>query len=461
MRLRPRAVTLLVALLAGIFTDLVAFIPSIHFAYHSIPIHAMVETTATLIAFLATFLLWGRLRQRRGIDDLLLFVGLGVLALGNLLFAAAPAAVWEMPRPFTTWSGVGASAIGAALLAVAPWLPFRNLRDYERAAGNAVVAAAIMLMVTAGVVGAFVDRLPVGIDPSLPDSTANAAASHPAVLSAQIVIALLFGIAAVGFTRRAERSHDEFVLWLGAACAISTFARVNYVIYPSLYASWVYTGDILRLGFYVLLCVGAAREIGVYQRAHARSQVLEERRRIARDLHDGLAQELAFVATKAREIAEVHGTTELSQIRSAAERGLDESRRAIAALTRSVDEPFDVALMQTVEEVGHRLGTHVVIDGEPATKMEPDRQEQLLRIVREAVTNAARHGKANVITVEFTNGDGIWLCIRDDGIGFDPAASATTGFGLVSMRERAKAIGGELTIESRLSGGTQVEVVVP
>jgi signal transduction histidine kinase len=461
MRLRPRAVTLLVALVAGIFTDLVSFIPSIHFAYHSLPLHAMVETTATLVAFLATFLLFGRLRQRRRIDDLLLFVGLGVLALGNLLFATAPAAVWELPRPVTTWSGVGASAIGGTLLAIAPWVPRRSLRDYERAAGNAVVAATIALLVTVGVFGAFVDRLPVGIDPAQPTLALNAAASHPAVLTAQVVIAFLFGIAAVGFTRRAERDDDELLRWLGPGCAVATFSRVNYFLFPSLYTSWVYTGDLLRLGFYVLLCIGAAREIRMYQRAHARSRVLEERRRIARDLHDGLAQELAFIATKARDAVHAHEAPELKQIVSAAERGLDESRRAIAALTRSSDEPFDVALVQTVEEVGHRLGTRVVVDGEPAGKMDPDRQEQLLRIVREAVTNAARHGQATMINVEFTNGDGIRLSIRDNGVGFDPTASPLTGFGLVSMRERARAIGAELTIESRLRGGTQVEVVLP
>ena len=80
MRLRPRAVTLLAALLAGGLTDLIIFVPSLHFAYRSAAVHAMLETAATLIALLTTFLLWGRLRQRRGLDDLLLFVALGVVS---------------------------------------------------------------------------------------------------------------------------------------------------------------------------------------------------------------------------------------------------------------------------------------------------------------------------------------------------------------------------------------------
>jgi signal transduction histidine kinase len=461
MRLSPRGVTLLAAVVAGVLTDLVAFVPSLHFAYRSVPLHAMLEMTATLASLLTTFLLWGRLRERRGTDDLLLFVGLGVLAVSTLLFATVPAAFWTMPHPFTTWMGVTGSAIGALLLAAAAFVRRGRLRDHERAAGHAVVAVAIFLMIAASIVGALVDQLPAGINPATNSNGSLLVTNHPAILATQMVIALLFAVAAVGFTRRAERDRDELLLWIGAAAAVATFSRVNYFLYPSLYAGWVYTGDVFRLGFYALLLVGAAREIWMYQQAHAHSRVLEERRRIARDLHDGLAQELAFIATRSRELVREREDADIVQIASAAERGLDESRRAIAALTLRVDEPFDVALVQTVEEIGDRLGTHVEIDAEPAPKMTADRQQQLLRIVREAVTNAARHGQADLVRVEFTNGNGLRLRIRDDGVGFDPDTGRTGGFGLRVMRERARSIGGELTIASRPHMGTEVEVVVP
>src|SRR5206468_849530 len=182
------------------------------------------------------------------------------------------------------------------------------------------------------------------------------------VAVSQLLIAALFVVASLGFTQIAERSRDELLLWLGAGCAFSAFARVNYFLFPSLYSEWVYTGDALRLSFYTLLFVGAAREIGVYQRAHAEARVLEERRRIARDLHDGLAQELAFIATRAREL-ELEGgrTIQLTQLASAAERGLDKSRRAIAQLNLQTEDPFDVALIQTVEDVAQRLGGRVSV----------------------------------------------------------------------------------------------------
>jgi signal transduction histidine kinase len=236
---------------------------------------------------------------------------------------------------------------------------------------------------------------------------------------------------------------------------------VNYFIFPSLYSEYVYTGDALRLTFYALLFVGAAREIGIYQRAFAESRVLEERRRIARDLHDGLAQELAFMVTTTRKLVDArYGDRELTQLASAAERGLDESRRAIASLTQRNHQPFDVALVQTVEEVAERLGAQVLVTADAAPRLTQERQEQLLRIVREAVTNAVRHGSANVVRVEFSNGQGQHLRIEDDGVGFDPARVHANGFGLIGMRERAAALGGQLFIAST-SEGTHIEVVLP
>jgi signal transduction histidine kinase len=461
MRLSPRGVTLLAAVVAGVVTDVVAFVPSIHFAYPSVPLHAMLETTATLVTFLTAFLLWGRFRERRRRDDLLLFVGIGVLALSNLLFLTLPAAAWTNTHPFTVWSAVAGTGVGAILLAAAALLPRVSLRDREHAVGHAVTAAVIALLIGVSIVGALVDKLPAGINPDAkPTVTPRLAMDHPLILATQLAIAALYAIAAVGFTRRAEREDDELLLWLGAGAAVGLFAHVNYFMFPSLYASWVYTGDALRLGFYVLLLVGAARQIRVYQQSFARTHVLEERRRIARDLHDGLAQELAFIATRTKELAQ-QGDGRFMFLASAAERGLDESRRAIATLSRPLGEPFDVALTQTVEEVAHRLGTRAVLDIEPALKVAADRQEQLLRIVREAVTNAARHGHASVVHVELTNGNGLALRISDDGIGFDPSVPSRQGFGLTSMHERVRSMGGELKIVSRSPHGTEVAVVVP
>jgi signal transduction histidine kinase len=89
-------------------------------------------------------------------------------------------------------------------------------------------------------------------------------------------------------------------------------------------------------------------------------------------------------------------------------------------------------------------------------------REALLRIVREAVTNASRHGHAGLIEVGLENGDGLRLSVADDGIGFDPANVVDgEGFGLSTMRARTRDLGGELRITRRPEGGTQVEVLIP
>ena len=86
----------------------------------------------------------------------------------------------------------------------------------------------------------------------------------------------------------------------------------------------------------------------------------------------------------------------------------------------------------------------------------------LLRIVREAVTNTARHAKASEVTVSLMQDGRLELRISDNGVGFDPAAPGRDwGFGLGSMRERAQAIGGQLEIRSEEGKGTQVQVVIP
>src|SRR5206468_1031259 len=113
-----------------------------------------------------------------------------------------------------------------------------------------------------------------------------------------------------------------------------------------------------------------------------------------------------------------------------------------------------------VEELAERVGARVTIAADPAPNLEQRHQEQLLRIVREAVTNAARHGDANLIHVSFTNGDGFRLRVEDNGVGFDPTLVDGSGFGLVTMRERAAALGGRLALASSKSG-TEVEVTIP
>jgi signal transduction histidine kinase len=205
----------------------------------------------------------------------------------------------------------------------------------------------------------------------------------------------------------------------------------------------------------VLLLAGRARRRAVL------AAVLQERRRVARSLHDGVAQDLAFIASRARYMAQRGADGDgLNDIADSAVRALDESRRAIATLRRPEDLPFremfDAAALELEHREGARLRYRIPPDFDPPAAS----REALLNIVREAVTNAARHARASEVEVELSRDRDVHMRIRDNGIGFDPLG-VRGGFGLAGMRERALALGGELKLSSRPGAGTEIDVVLP
>jgi signal transduction histidine kinase len=436
-------------------------LPFVSFAYRSPPSHVALETSAALIATLAAYLVFGRYRQSGRLNDLMLVAALSLIAANNLLFLTVPA-VSGGGAAFSTWAPVGGGLLGALSLACSAFAPGRRIRRPGRAAVVTLALCAGALVAIGVTVLALGDGLPVGLDRrAAPDVRDPHLVGHWALLAAQLAGAVLFVVAAAGFARRAERTRDSLMVWLGAAAVLAAAARVNYFLFPSLYSEWVYTGDFFRLGFYLLLLAGAGLEIRAYWRRLAEAARREERRRVARDLHDGVIQELALIEVQARELAGAGGDPVAGDLAAAAERALDESRRAVAALTRSADESLGTALAKAAEEVAARAGARVKLDLGPVSGVAPQTYEALLRILREAVRNAVRHGGAETIEVELRNGRGLHLRVSDDGSGFDPALLRPGGFGLVSMRERAQALGGDVDVRSKPGEGCEVKVVIP
>jgi signal transduction histidine kinase len=189
----------------------------------------------------------------------------------------------------------------------------------------------------------------------------------------------------------------------------------------------------------------------------------EERRRIARDLHDGLAHELAFIASRSRRPPGLAFNADTNaELAAAADRALDEARRAITVLSATKPLRLQRGLAQTAEDLGERLGVFVRVELDEEIDVSGHVTENLLRITREAVTNAARHGHPRQITIRLERRDGVLLLVEDDGIGFDHERSShSKGFGLVSMKERVAAIGGMLSVDSSPGEGTRVEVSLP
>ena len=459
-----RARVLAAALVGAVGTALVTLVPALHYSYRQHELQVGFETAAALIGLLASYLLFGRFQRRRRLDDLALFAAFFLFALVNFFFAAIPAMVVDVGSPkFSTWAALSGRLVGAVGLAVAAFLPARRVHLSPRTTLLTLLSPVIVLAATAIVVGLLVPILPTGVEPGVSPEASNRPrfVGHPAILAVQLVTMALFAAAAVGFLRRSSRERDEFVALLAVAAVFGAFARLNYFLFPSLYTDWIYTGDAFRLLFYVVILLAALREISSYWEVASEAAVLEERRRVARDLHDGLAQELAFVGRNLKRLDQENAY--VKRAIAGVERGLDDARRAIAALTDPVDEPLEATLARVARDVADREGTNVALALAPNVESTAETREALVRIVSEAITNAARHGGADLVHVELEDGNKLRLRVTDRGHGFDPDAEQVDErqrFGLRGMRERVAALGGEFRLSAEPGQGTVVEVVL-
>ncbi|HYZ29405.1 MAG TPA: sensor histidine kinase [Thermoleophilaceae bacterium] len=464
MPFRPRTLTAWIAVAVSAATVVVALLGQLRFAYDSVDAHVMIATAVALIGILAAGLVMARFLRSHQLQDLALVLALIVLTGSNLLMSAVPSAFGAVDSNFVAWAPFCGRLVGAFLFALSVAVPDREVPHARRAAWLTTVGG---LALTGAIMGV-VALLAPGWSSPMTDAIQPSASDSPHLTDDTLQLVLLavtfalYVLSAVGFVRRAESASDELIGWFALAAPFGAAASANYFLFPSLYPGWVYTADVFRVGFYLMLAVGAAREIAAWQKQLVEAAAVGERRRIARDLHDGLAQELAFIVGQTRSLVEKSGEEgPFARIAAAAERALDESRTAIAALSRKHDDPLDVVLAQAAEDVAARTGAHIRFDLEAGIQVEPDVREDLARIVREAVSNAARHGDASTVTVALQNRDGIRLSVTDDGKGFDPAAPRRRGFGLTSMRERAETRGATVVVESKPGEGTKVEVVLP
>lgn len=458
-QLHFRRIALAVTAAAAGATLLVTATPALGFGYRSPTAQASLETAAVLVAALAAFLILGRFRTSGRGDDLALLVALLTVAGSNLLFSTIPAATGlETGGRFFTWAVLTGRLAAAAVLAWAAFAPRRAVDDPKRALRRGL-AVTVGLLALAAACGATGRSVSTGIDTALAPEDAGTAliqGSLPLLLL-QLAMAALYAVAAAGFLRRAPQ--DELLGWFTVASILAAFSRVNYFLFPSIYAGWIYTGDLFRLGFYLVMLVGVVRQLAEYRRAYTHAAIANERRKVARDLHDGLAQELAYIAAQTRDLAARTGEPLVERLSLAADRAMDESRNAIEGLVRDRDESLDEGIWRVGEPIASRSGARLRVIAEPGIEASPEVHDGLLKITREALNNAARHGggKSMTVTVGLSEGR-LRLLVVDDGAGFE---TAEPGFGFTTMRERAEQLGGTLAIRSDPGAGTRVEVTFP
>ena len=214
-------------------------------------------------------------------------------------------------------------------------------------------------------------------------------------------------------------------------------------------------------------------------RLHRQLQALaitEERERIAREMHDSLAQVLGYVNTKAQAAQTLvrNGETEraaeqIGQLAEAARAAYADVREGILGLRTSLpgDRGFQAALADYLHQWQAQSGVAVelVTTMDEPPRLAPSAEVQLLRIVQEALANVRKHARADHAEVRMDRaGDTLVVTIVDDGAGVAESAPPREGgprFGLATMRERAEAIGGTFAIDSTTEGGTRVTVHVP
>jgi signal transduction histidine kinase len=227
----------------------------------------------------------------------------------------------------------------------------------------------------------------------------------------------------------------------------------------------------------VALLASIADQIGVavdnarlYQQAE-RLAVVEERQRLARELHDSVTQslysatlltEVARRAAAACDIEEAQGV--LDELGAITQQALKEMRLLVYELRPPTLEQKGLvgALQQRIDAVEGRAGIQARLLVEGEIEPEPYVEEALYRIGQEALNNALKHASADAVTVRIGASDNlIEMQVADDGRGFDPASTDERGgMGLTTMRERAERVGGTFTVLSSPGKGTMVKVAV-
>ncbi|MEM7538520.1 MAG: sensor histidine kinase, partial [Chloroflexota bacterium] len=194
--------------------------------------------------------------------------------------------------------------------------------------------------------------------------------------------------------------------------------------------------------------------------------------RLARELHDTLAHSLSAIAVQLQAIGSLwdvnpqRAQTILAQAEKSADDGLIEARRALQALRAAPLEEFGLtmALRELVESAAERADLAVEIElPDLATPLPNHVEQNVYRILQEALENVVRHARARHLTVQMKqHADHLAFLVVDDGMGFDPAESNAQkrAMGLRGMRERADLMGSRLAIESQPQRGTQIRLIV-
>jgi signal transduction histidine kinase len=441
---------LLVALL-GSATALFLTNPSLRNTYELPEGRLVLDTAVVLAATIVAILAGVRFSVEGRVLDLLLAAGFFVAGAGTLAFSVVPVLGGDPQGAPEAWGAIGSRMVAATLIALAPVVPAPRVVARTRAllVGIPLLVSALLAL-----------WLPLrAFSPELSGLGADDGPRAFELTVATSFLALLALLAVLGFAIRYRTRGEDLDSWLALGATLTLFAELHYVLTPRVSSDFVSQGDFLRLLSYGVLLVGVWRAISFAEFGRA---VAEERARVAREIHDGLAQYLFAVSTHASMLesgAPLEQT--LPKLKEAAAAAQQEARFAVLALSSaSGTAPFDAALRRYVEFLTADGVLEVDVEIDPDILLAPDEQIEVFRIVQEGLANVRKHAGARRAEVWIGQRLGRRIVrVRDDGVGFDGEGSAA-GQGLKNMRLRAETIDGGFSLRSRPGRGTALEVVL-
>jgi signal transduction histidine kinase len=422
----------------------------LHSSYDLPHLRLVLQTVGALAGGLVALLAGARFATERRRFDLLLCLGFFVAASSTFAFSLVPSIAERELTRTEAWTGVTARLIAWILIAAAPFAG--GVVTHRRTLGKWLAFLVVALVALWTLVHSVESSLPA-LFPAVNDSP-------PFLLTfAYSANAFLNLAAIVGFGLRYRRRLDDLDRWLAFGASLMLFSSLHLVFTPLLGNVAVSPGDFLRVLGYGAFCFGVWRAIKAAELGRA---VAEERSRLAREIHDGLAQYLFAISTHATTLEQGGSAADLvPQIKRAATAAQQEARFAILALSSAGGSaPFDTALRRYIELLTADGVLDVELEIDPRMRLDPDEQIELFRIVQEGLANVRRHAHARRAEVRIGQREGRRVVtIVDDGDGFDGTESEG-GQGLRNIRARIGSIGAALSLRTTPGAGTALEVTL-
>jgi len=484
------AATVMLAILT-----IVALVPGNRFAVSNGTLDVTLNTLTAVAAAGAAVLAWIRYRIERDIAAIYESAAFVVLCATRALIVGISAVgtqdqlglSLDAPQQWPLYAWSLARLTSALLLVLAAATTIRRVRS-QRIPPWLVEAGPLLALL-----GLFI--LLQSIEPHLPillgsrglaalqgDTTAVPGMEPPGLLL-QAFIGAVYLTGALLYRELFRERGQRYASYLSIALVVAAFSQLHWATFPGIYRPLVTIDDLLRALFSIILLLGieaqfrgdvrALRVANALLEAHRRADVeragLEASARLAREVHDGLSQDLWLAKLQHARLAELPELPEAAQpivveLGESVDRALGSARSVVASM-RGESQVLSLgdAIQRTVGDFEDRTGIRAEVTSSGSLGAFDDAAAgEIIQILREALTNVRRHADATMVRVAAQVGDtAVEVSIVDNGRGFDPSSIESSTFGVRGMRERAALIGGELMVTSRPADGTRVVLTIP